>query len=93
MTEKDMNGNFVYVSSVRGSVVDVRFPKMVPVGEELMGRVFNVFGTPIDHKGIVKAVERRSIHQPPVSISRQITTSQIYEIGIKAIDVLQGKAS
>lgn len=137
-----MNGNFGYVSSVRGSVVDVRFPKqlpkihnklkagkdgraifevmthlntevvrcialtptqglargskvidtgkplMVPVGEQLLGRVFNVFGNPIDHKGIVKAVEWRSIHQPPVPLSRQITTSQIYETGIKAIDVL-----
>jgi len=142
MTEKETNGNFGYVSSVRGSVVDVRFPKqlpkihnqlkagkdgrqifevlthvdtevvrcialtptqglargsmvidtgkqlMVPVGEGLLGRVFNVFGNPIDHKGIVKAVEWRSIHQPPVSLSRQITTSQIYETGIKAIDVL-----
>jgi F-type H+-transporting ATPase subunit beta len=61
---------------------------MVPVGEQLLGRVFNVFGSPIDHKGIVKAVEWRSIHQPPVPLSRQITTSQIYETGIKAIDVL-----
>ena len=69
-------------------VLDTGKPLMVPVGEELLGRVFNVFGNPIDHKGIVNAVEWRSIHQPPVSLSRQITTSQIYETGIKAIDVL-----
>jgi F-type H+-transporting ATPase subunit beta len=69
-------------------VIDTGKPLMVPVGEQLLGRVFNVFGSPIDHKGIVKAVEWRSIHQPPVPLSRQITTSQIYETGIKAIDVL-----
>ncbi len=73
----------------RGSqVLDTGKPIMVPVGEELLGRVFDVFGNPIDHGGAVEAKEFRSIHQQPVSLSEQSTTSEIFETGIKAIDVL-----
>ena len=73
----------------RGSmVIDTGKPLMVPVGEQLLGRVFNVFGSTIDHKEKVKAKEWRSIHQPPVPLYMQITTSEIFETGIKAIDVL-----
>ncbi len=73
----------------RGSpVVDTAQPLKVPVGEELLGRVFNVFGSTIDHKGNVEAKEWRSIHQKPVPLSRQTTISEIFETGIKAIDVL-----
>jgi F-type H+-transporting ATPase subunit beta len=61
---------------------------MVPVGEKLLGRVFDVFGKPIDHGGAVEAKEYRSIHQHPVSLSEQSTTSEIFETGMKAIDVL-----
>jgi F-type H+-transporting ATPase subunit beta len=69
-------------------VIDTGKPIMVPVGEEMLGRIFNVFGSPIDHKDQVKAKEFRSIHQEPVSLSEQSTTSEIFETGIKAIDVL-----
>lgn len=73
----------------RGSlVIDTGRPIMVPVGEGLLGRVFNVFGTPIDHKEEVEARESRSIHKEPVKLSEQITASEIFETGIKAIDVL-----
>jgi F-type H+-transporting ATPase subunit beta len=73
----------------RGSqVLDTGQPIMVPVGEKLLGRVFDVFGKPIDHEGAVEAKEFRSIHQQPVSLSEQSTTSEIFETGIKAIDVL-----
>jgi len=73
----------------RGSlVIDTGRPIMVPVGEKLLGRVFNVFGLPIDHKEKVEAKEFRSIHQESVPLSQQITTSEIFETGIKAIDVL-----
>ncbi len=58
----------------RGSTVtDTGGPIMVPVGEKLLGRVFNVFGMPIDHQGDVEARELRSIHQNPVPLSRQTT--------------------
>ena len=73
----------------RGSpVIDTGQPIMVPVGEKLLGRVFNVFGLPIDHKGKVEARYFRSIHREPVPLSQQTTISEIFETGIKSIDVL-----
>ena len=73
----------------RGSTVtDTGKPFMVPVGKELMGRVFNVFGEPIDSLGDVKAGEYRPTHGVRVPISGQSTVSEIFETGIKAIDVL-----
>lgn len=73
----------------RGSlVIDTGRPIMVPVGEKLLGRVFNTFGLPIDHKEKVEASEFRSIHQEPKKLSDQTTTSEIFETGMKAIDVL-----
>jgi F-type H+-transporting ATPase subunit beta len=73
----------------RGSpVTDTGQPLMVPVGERLLGRVFNVFGSPIDNLGDVKAEEFRSIYQIPPTISQRATTSEIFETGIKSIDVL-----
>lgn len=70
------------------SVTDTGSPLTVPVGKELLGRVFNVFGSPIDHQGAVLARERRSIHREPVPLSEQTTSQEIFETGIKAIDVL-----
>jgi len=73
----------------RGSpVTDTGQPLMVPVGENLLGRFFNVFGSPTDQKESPKAKELRSIHQRPPPISHRTTTSEIFETGIKAIDVL-----
>jgi F-type H+-transporting ATPase subunit beta len=73
----------------RGSlVIDTGQPVKVPVGMCLLGRVFNVFGEPIDRKGDVKEAQWRSNHQDPVPISYRATTSEIFETGIKAIDVL-----
>jgi len=70
------------------TIIDTGQPLKVPVGEKLLGRVFNVFGLPIDHKGAVEAKDFRSIHQGTVPLSSQTTTSEIFETGIKAIDVL-----
>jgi F-type H+-transporting ATPase subunit beta len=53
-----------------------------------MGRVFNVFGQTIDKKGNVEDVEIRSIHREPIPLRDQSTVSEIFETGIKAIDVL-----
>jgi F-type H+/Na+-transporting ATPase subunit beta len=60
----------------------------VPVGKQTLGRMFNVFGETIDGKEPLADVERRSIHQPSVAIARRATTSEIFETGIKAIDLL-----
>lgn len=70
------------------SIIDTGRPIMVPVGEQLLGRAFNVFGLPIDHKEQAKAKDFRSIHRESVPLSEQTTNSEIFETGIKAIDVL-----
>jgi F-type H+/Na+-transporting ATPase subunit beta len=73
----------------RGSkVIDTGKPFEVPVGKELLGRVFNVFGQTIDKKGEIEAGEIRSIHREPIPLRDQSTVSEIFETGIKAIDVL-----
>ena len=70
-----------------GSVLlDTGQPLKVPVGERLLGRVFNVFGEAIDRKEPVSGGDWRSIHQAPVPLERQSTKSEIFVTGIKAID-------
>jgi F-type H+/Na+-transporting ATPase subunit beta len=74
---------------VRGMTVrDTNAPFMVPVGNQLLGRMLNVFGDTIDGKPPIEGSEWRSIHQPPVPMSQQATKTEIFETGIKAIDVL-----
>lgn len=73
----------------RGSVVvDTGFPLKVPIGKRLLGRVFNVFGETIDRKEKIAGGEWRSIHRKPVPLHQQSTLSEVFETGIKAIDVL-----
>jgi F-type H+-transporting ATPase subunit beta len=60
----------------------------VPVGRRLLGRMFNVFGETMDEGEPIKGGEWREIHQPPVPFSRQATKTEVFETGIKAIDVL-----
>jgi F-type H+-transporting ATPase subunit beta len=73
----------------RGSmVIDTGKPFEVPVGKELLGRVFNVFGQTIDKKAQIEGAELRSIHREPIPLRDQSTVSEIFETGIKAIDVL-----
>ncbi|AWV96796.1 F0F1 ATP synthase subunit beta [Arcticibacterium luteifluviistationis] len=61
----------------------------VPVGENIMGRMFDVFGNTIDHEKPLSAdIERRNIHQSPPTLEKRSTKSEIFITGIKAIDVL-----
>ena len=69
-------------------VVDTGEPIKVPVGRELLGRMFNVFGEPIDNGGEVKAAQFRSIHRSAPPLSHQQSKREIFETGIKAIDVI-----
>jgi len=69
-------------------VVDTGAPIRVPVGERLLGRIFNVFGQAIDGKEPLEEGDSRSIHQPPVALTDQSTATELFETGIKAIDVL-----
>ena len=70
------------------TVIDTGHPLKVPVGKRLLGRMFNVFGETIDKKEAIKGGEWRVIHQEPIPLDRQSTTSEIFITGIKAIDVL-----
>jgi F-type H+-transporting ATPase subunit beta len=60
----------------------------VPVGMETLGRVFNVVGDPIDEAGSLTASQSSSIHKAPPSFEEQDTQSQIFETGIKVIDLI-----
>ena len=60
----------------------------VPVGKEILGRMFDVFGNTIDHLPPLTEMDWRNIHQSPPPLARQSSKSEIFETGIKAIDVL-----
>ncbi len=63
-------------------------PISVPVGTETLGRIFNVFGEPVDNKGEVKAKKYYSIHREAPSLEDQETKPEILETGIKVIDLI-----
>lgn len=69
-------------------VTDTGGPLQAPVGSGILGRMFDVFGTPIDHHSAPPAAEWRSVHNAPPALLRRSTQSEIFETGIKAIDVL-----
>ncbi|MBU1000661.1 F0F1 ATP synthase subunit beta [Patescibacteria group bacterium] len=69
-------------------VVDTGSPISVPVGKEVLGRLFNVLGEPIDQKGAVKAKKRLPIHRAAPNFAEQSTESEVFETGIKVIDLL-----
>ena len=70
------------------AVIDTRKPLKVPVGQQVLGRMFNVFGGTIDNGPTVEGAEWRSLHRPPVPLTRRATKSEIFVTGIKAIDLL-----
>jgi F-type H+-transporting ATPase subunit beta len=74
---------------VRGQKVKaLGSPIKVPVGEEVLGRIFNVIGEPIDEAGDVNAKVEWSIHRDPPAFEDQSTKSEIFETGIKVVDLL-----
>lgn len=74
---------------VRGmEVIDKGGPISVPVGDCVLGRIFNVVGEPVDNKGPVKATQYYPIHRPAPSLEEQDTSSNILETGIKVIDLI-----
>lgn len=69
--------------------VDTKAPISVPVGEAVLGRVFNVTGDPIDEgKALAETVERRPIHQEAPDFTEQNDKIEVFETGIKVIDLL-----
>ncbi len=74
---------------VRGmDCVDTGAPIEVPVGDEVLGRMFNVLGEPIDGLGEVNATKKMPIHRSAPTFAQQQTGSEILETGIKVIDLL-----
>lgn len=75
---------------VRGmKAVSLGTPVMVPVGKETLGRVLNVIGQPVDKLGPVRAEKFYSIHRPAPSFEDQSTRLEMFETGIKVIDLLE----
>jgi F-type H+-transporting ATPase subunit beta len=74
---------------VRGmDVKDTGHPIMMPVGKEVLGRILNVVGNPVDEAGPVKAQKFLPIHREPPQFVDQSTKVEIFETGIKVIDLL-----
>lgn len=69
-------------------VFDTGAPISVPVGEEVLGRLFNVLGNTIDNKGTLKAKKTLPIHRDAPNFSEQSVKSEVFETGIKVIDLL-----
>ena len=68
--------------------VDMGTPITVPVGKATLGRLFNVFGEPLDDLGEIKADLRYPIHRQPPSLEEQETTPQMLETGLKIMDLV-----
>ena len=75
---------------VRGmKAIDTGAPISVPVGREILGRVLNVLGEPVDEAGEVKAKKFYPIHRPAPTLEDQSTETEMLETGIKVIDLVQ----
>ncbi len=70
------------------AVEDTGGPLKAPVGKGIRSRMFDVFGDVIDREGALSNVEWRSVHRAPPPLARRSTKSEIFETGIKVIDVL-----
>src|SRR5215467_8215488 len=75
---------------VRGmKAIDQGGPISVPVGHGTLGRVMNVIGEPVDQLGPIQATERLPIHRPAPLFEDQATTAEMFETGVKVIDLIQ----
>lgn len=75
---------------VRGmKAIDTGGPITVPVGKETLGRIINVIGQPVDEMGPVNSEHRYPIHREPPTFAQQNTNLEMFETGIKVIDLLE----
>ncbi|MCE1254135.1 MAG: F0F1 ATP synthase subunit beta [Anaerolineae bacterium] len=94
--EKDLGKSWVRCVSMsstdgmmRGMLVKrTHNPILVPVGQMALGRVFNVLGEPVDNHGPVNAEVRYPIHRPAPSFDQQSTSVEVFETGLKVIDLI-----
>lgn len=74
---------------VRGmEAIDTGSPITVPVGRETLGRVFDLLGNPIDNRGPVEAKQRMPIHRPAPAFEEQVPAVEMFETGLKVIDLI-----
>ena len=74
---------------VRGTdAVDTGEPIKVPVGDECLGRVFNLLGEPVDEQPAPENIERWPIHRPAPAFDEQESATEILETGIKVVDLI-----
>ena len=75
---------------VRGmKAIDTGGPITVPVGRETLGRVLNVIGNPVDKLGPINAAKRNPIHRQAPAFDEQSTSMEMFETGVKVIDLIQ----
>ena len=94
--QQHLGDNWVRTISMSGTeglkrgfeVTDTGAPISVPVGEGVMGRVFDVTGNPVDERGPVKAEKRYPIHRPAPALIDQSTSPEVLPTGIKVIDLI-----
>ena len=70
------------------AVEDTGGPLKAPVGKATLSRMFDVFGNTIDREAALSDIQWRSVHRAPPSLARRSTKSEVFETGIKVIDVL-----
>jgi F-type H+-transporting ATPase subunit beta len=93
--QQHLGGSWVRTISMSGTeglergleVTDTGEPISMPVGEGVMGRVFDVTGNPVDERGPVKSDKRYPIHRPAPAFLEQSTSPQVLPTGIKVIDL------
>jgi F-type H+-transporting ATPase subunit beta len=94
--QQHLGDNWVRTISMSGTeglkrgfeVTDSGAPISMPVGEGVMGRVFDVTGNPVDERGPVEAEKYYPIHRPPPPLVDQSTSPQVLQTGIKVIDLI-----
>ena len=94
--QQDLGDNVVRTISIGGTeglkrgleVLDTGRPICMPVGEAVMGRIFDVTGNPVDERGPVNAEKFYPIHRPPPALVDQATSPQLLVTGIKVIDLI-----
>lgn len=75
---------------VRGmTAVDTGAPISIPVGPEVLGRMLNITGEPIDEKGEIKTAKKFPIHRPSPLFASLSTTKDMFETGVKVIDLIE----
>src|SRR5579862_2026190 len=75
---------------VRGmKAIDLGGPISVPVGRGTLGRVMNVIGQPVDNLGPIQHSETKPIHRPAPLFDEQATTAEMFETGVKVVDLIQ----